>query len=311
MNKFFLSIIFASLVLIPDFALAQTQTREIGVSPFLQELAVAKGSSDRSSIVVSNNGTQELTITISTKDFLPGDQGEAIFVPDTEFNDFTFSLASWISIEGSDLITLAPQSSKEIFYKITPPVDAEPGTHYGAVLFSYSENSKPASVGITQSIGTIVLVNYGEARSEGKNNFTVDHNFEFGNNKFRFINLFSNTGNVHVKPKGEIEIKNLFGQVVGTSFVNPNGDNVLPKSDRIFISEWNPNNFLFGPYRANLVLTYGKEKIELTSEQILWVFPVYSIVILVVLLGILIWLIYHLRRWYRRKIIDANFKSNK
>ncbi len=284
----------------------KAETREINISPFLQELEVAKGSSLQSSITITNTSEQELTVSIATKDFLAGDRGEPLFVPDAEFNELTFSLASWITIDGGSTVILGPKQSKDIVYHINPPANAEQGTHYGAVMFSYDSDRQLAGVGITQSVGTIVLVRYGEARSQGMMSFSVDHRVEFFNNKFRFTNVFTNTGNVHVKPKGEIQFKNIFGKVVGSSFINRDGDNVLPQSDRTFLADWNPGNFSFGPYRANVLVTYGKEKLELRSEEIIWVFPVQVLVLLFFVVTIILWFIIHGRHWHRRRVLKKH-----
>jgi hypothetical protein len=303
-KKIFLLAALLIVIFTPITSYAQSQTREINISPFLQELEVAKGGQTKSEIAVTNNSDQSLAVSISTKDFLPGDRGEPLFVPDPEFNEVTFSLASWIKVDGGNQITLQPEETKKITYTVSPPQNSEQGTHYGAILFSYNGDQQLSGVGITQSVGTIVLVNYGEARSQGDVNFSVDHKLEFFTNKFLFTNLFSNTGNVHVKPKGEIQLKNIFGKVVGTTFVNRDGDNVLPKSDRTFISEWYPSNLSFGPYRASLVLNYGKEKLELRSEQIIWIFPIYILLIIVLLLIFILWYLLHGRHWHKRRIIS-------
>lgn len=296
-------------IIIPGkISYAQTQKREINISPFLQELEVEKGGQKQSSISVTNNGEQVLTVSVSLKDFLPGDRGEPLFVPDPEFNEQTFSLASWIKIEGGTEIVLQPRETKEVSYTINPPLNAEQGTHYGAVLFSYKGDQQLSGVGITQSVGTIILVSYGEARSQGDTNFSVDHKVEFLNNKFSFTNLFTNTGNVHVKPKGEIQFKNIFGKIVGSSFVNRDADNVLPKSERTFISEWYPNNLSFGPYRATLILNYGKEKLELRSEQIIWVLPIYFLGLIFIIIILLFWYFLHGRHWHKRRIISKHIK---
>lgn len=282
--------------------------QELGISPFLQEFEVAKGATTSSTINVSNTGTEPITVTISTKDFLPGERGEPEFIPDDEINETTFSLASWVKIKGSTVITIAPNSVTQIEYSVTPPVNAEQGSHYGAILFSYSSNKQLSGVGITQAIGSIIIVGYGEARSNGTINFYSDKNLSWWNNKIEFTNIFSNIGNVHVKPKGEVSIKNMFGQVVATPAVNRDAANVLPKSDRTFISSWQPGAWSFGRYKAESLITYGRERLEVRAVQIIWILPLYILFVIGIFIALVLWYLLHGRHWHRRRIIRKHLE---
>jgi hypothetical protein len=303
--KFFLLVVF-TLLLWPQAALAQTEFREITISPFLQELEVAKGGSVAATIDVTNNSEQGVVLNLSTRDFLPGDRGEPQFVPDDEYNDVTYSLASWIKLESGSRVELEPNETKTIPYTINPPTNAEQGSHYGAILFSMSDGATLSGVGITQSIGTIIIVSYGEARSEGYVEFSGEPSVVWWNEKIEFANQFVNTGRVHVKPKGEITIKNLFGQEVSTLTINRDASNVLPQSDRTFISDWYPSPYAFGPYFAESVITYGEERLEARNEIVVWVLPIYTLVLLGIILATLLWYLLHGRHWHRRRVIKKH-----
>jgi len=54
----------------------------------------------------------------------------------------------------------------------------------------------------------------------------------------KFALNFENTGNVHVRPHGNIFIKDAFGRQVGILDINGGQGNVLPQSVRIFNSTW-------------------------------------------------------------------------
>lgn len=320
----FLGVLFASQVAFKPTAVAQNVSKsntntpvanvisnadqELGISPFLQEFDVAKGATTSSTINVSNTGLEPITVTISTKDFLPGQRGEPEFIPDDEINETTFSLASWIRIKNSSVVTIAPNSVTQIEYSISPPLNAEQGSHYGAILFSYSSSKQLSGVGITQAIGSIIIVSYGEARSNGNLDFYSNKNLIWWNDKLEFTNVFSNIGNVHVKPKGEISIKNMFGQVVATPVINRDAANVLPKSDRTFISSWQPGAWSFGRYKAESLITYGRERLEVRAVQIIWIFPLYILFVIGIFLALVLWYILHGRHWHRRRIIRKHLQ---
>ena len=53
-----------------------------------------------------------------------------------------------------------------------------------------------------------------------------------------FETRFKNSGNVHLKPSGDIVIKNVFGRIAGVTPLNPRGSSVLSNSIRRTESEW-------------------------------------------------------------------------
>lgn len=297
-------ILLASLLwLAPTPAQAQTEFREITISPFLQEHEVAKGGTVLGEVEVTNNGTREIALQISARDFLPGDRGEPQFVPDEEFNDVTFSLAAWVSFPEGTQAVLQPNETKAIKYQLSPPANAEQGSHYGAILFSLSGSALASGVGINQSLATILIVSYGEARPEGNLEFIAEPALVFWNESVEFTNLFFNTGRVHVKPKGEVYVSNIFGKLIASPPTNKDAANVLPQSDRTFVTEWDPSTFAFGPYTVESVITFGNQKLEVRQEQIVWVLPIYILVPIGLGLLALVWFIIHGRHWHRKKVI--------
>src|SRR6185437_2370122 len=54
-----------------------------------------------------------------------------------------------------------------------------------------------------------------------------------------FTTIVSNSGNVHVSPKGNIFIRDSQQKDIGILDVNSNGGNILPGGKRIFNNSWN------------------------------------------------------------------------
>ena len=309
MKKFLLLVLIFALV-VPATANSQgVEVREISISPFLEEHEVEKGGTKQSKIELKNNSEKEITVFLSTRDFLPGDRGQPLYIPDDEYNEATFSLAAWISIESGTQVTLAAGEQRTINYSINPPENAEQGSHYGAILFSLTEGPTLSGVGITQSVASIIIVRYGEARSEGQLYFSANPTTVWWNSKIEFTNIFDNTGLVHVKPKGEVVIRNIFGRIVATPVVNRDAANVLPQSDRTFISDWFPSRISFGPYFAESNITYGRERLEAKQEVIIWILPGYTLALIGIALIAIIWFIFHGRHWHRKKVIDRHESS--
>ncbi len=302
MKKYFLFLVL--FFLLPHVSAAQTlETRGLGIAPFLVELEVDKGGNARSEITLTNTSSTPISIRVDTKDFLPGYEGQPRFVPDSEINDLTFSIASWITID-QPRVVINPGQSIDVPFTIAPPADAEEGTHYGAVLFSFSSSDTEAGVtDVTQSVGTIVLLRYGQAREAGVVDLQIPQTVYFSNDRVNFTNVFSNSGNVHVKPKGEIYIRNTFGQIVATPFINKDASNVLPKTERTFTNSWVPSIFAFGRYTAESVVIFGNGRLESREKNVIWILPWYLLGPLIIILVLLIWFPLHGKHIYHRRVI--------
>lgn len=287
------------------------QVRGLGVSPFLLDLDIPKGGTISSTIDIANRSEVPLVITVTPRDFLPGNEGQPEFVPDVTINDPTFSLASWIKLKISTQFTIEPGAVVTVPFTLNPPIDAEQGTHYGALLFSYvGTNAIGNASEVQQSVGTIILVRYGEARENGVVDLIPSAHVLWNADKVTFINKFTNTGNVHVQPKGEVYIKNMWGQIIETPFVNRDAANVLPKTDRSFVNSWYPSSFAFGRYTVETVLQFGRGRLEARDKHIILVLPWYFLIALGVVLAVILWFIFHGRHWHKRRVIKRHLENS-
>ena len=118
---------------------------------------------------------------------------------------------------------------------------------------------------------------------------------------------FANTGNVHLRPVGTLEVRNLFGKLVAQESINDTALTVLPATSRSFQVTWgrtakestSPNEARswktpVGPYRLTVEMTAG-ERTD-TRHTVVWIVPWRALVLLGTILG-LGWLI---RRRTRR-----------
>lgn len=305
-----LAILLFLFAILPQAAAAQLTNNAahgLGISPFLFDLEIPKGGTDSQEVELTNTGNDPITVIAEPRDFLPGKDGQPEFVPDPEINDKTFSLASWIHFEADNRIVIAPNETVKVTFTIAPPASAEEGTHYGAVLFNFFPSGGSGNgTEVTQAVGTIILVRYGQARETGATELHASKNLFFTSDRVVLTNIFSNSGNVHVKPKGEIYIKDWFGRTVATPFVNRDAANVLPKTQRGFVNSWTPSNFAFGKYTLESVLAYGNASLEARDKLIIWILPWYLLLILGTILAFLLWVVFHGRHLYKRRVIKKH-----
>ncbi|MFH2136533.1 MAG: hypothetical protein ABII19_02795 [Patescibacteria group bacterium] len=300
MKKGFILATLAALVL----GLAPMTASALTISPPLMEFDGRPGDSIVDVVKVSNETDEPLVLTSSVRNFKAMDEtGTPEFASDTE----STGLASWIQVS-EKTVTLAVGERKSILFTINVPGDAEPGGHFAGIL--WSTGGAPAedgpAVGVVAETGTLVLVRIaGEIQETGQL-------VEFSTDKTRYSYLpvdfnvrFENTGNVHVKPAGEVQIRNMWGRKVASLAVNDNLNSVLPDSIRKFDAAWQKSempsgasewqkereNFAWGKYTATVILNYGVDNRVVTAEKSFWVFPwlvtlfyLVSVVIVVLLL---------------------------
>jgi hypothetical protein len=310
-------ILIFGLLFVPLGALAQApvdasqglQVEGLGINPFIIEVDAEPGVVVTRSIHLGNTTDSPLTFTSSINDFVPnGRTGQPLFLSTDQDSDPQFSLSRWITITKQPTFIIPAHGETEVQFTITPPADAEPGTHYGGILFGRPPGvPQGSSSAVQHKAGAIILVKLGKSQEQlDLLSFSADQN-KFHKGPIDFHTVLSNTGNVHSKPKGEITIKNIVGGQILQIPINRDANIVLPQSEREFISEWKPW-FAFGRYTAEAVLYYGNPKLELRTKITFWVIPVKEVMLGVLGLAILAIMLYIAIRKYNRYIIK-NFSN--
>lgn len=270
----------------------------LGISPFLIETTIEPGKEQLQHITLTNTTSAPLPITISINDFVPsGEHGQASFLLANETSDPRFSLSTWIKIVQQPAFTIPPHGQTQVVFSITPPLDAEVGTHYGGLLFAYHPLSNSnTNVSVTEKAGTLILAKFGKVVEKGSiTDFTAESSLGFS--KTNFLLSFYNQGNAHIKPKGEIHIENMFGQEVASLPVNRDANIVLPESERNFENTWLPG-WRFGRYKATAILFFGTPKLEVRNEVVFWIIPWQRILFVLFVFMIAIWLaVFAIRRY--------------
>lgn len=249
------------------------EVQGIRLSPFIFEQNVPKGESYSNEIALTNTTSETVQISVAIHDFIPaGRHGEVRFLPSNQQTDPHFSLSKWVDITKQPEYTLPPNTTTRAAFKITVPIEADEGTHYGGILFSFSGDPTVGGSKIVQSIGAILVIKTGNAQENGVVESFTTSKTVYSEPAIPFSTLFSNTGSAHMNPKGKIEITNLFGSVVGLAYVNENAQISLPNTTREFNSVYR-SPFMFGKYQAKLTMYYGNPKLETRKTLSFWVFP--------------------------------------
>lgn len=261
-------------------------SRALTISPPLFDVSGNPGDVILQRIKVLNETAVPLRITIALNDFSSNgdEQGTPkFFAPITGVE---MGLTNWLSLNKSDF-TLKSKESRELPFAINIPKNATPGGYYGAIVLSSSAVNVNAGVGVGSQIASLILLRVnGVIKEEARiSSFLIERPFP-DSLPVNFTVRLENTGNAHLKPSGEIIIRNMLGLVTKRIQFNSEGGNILPQSARAYSSQWayakdpisNPwlreiRNFGFGSYSVEAKINYGQSQQTLNTTGSFTIWP--------------------------------------
>jgi hypothetical protein len=315
---FFSGLLFALFAFLP---LAQAEG--LKVSPSITEQTVKPGEVLYKSIKVANESSETKRIYVYLRDFTAdGEDGSPrLLVPGTEQGSF---LSSWISANYPDGINIPAGAEQQFDFSISVPVNAGPGGYYGAIVFGtkgsdarFTSIDKGAASSISQQAGSLLLLQVPGETNESANvrDFNTDKSVYNTPFKIDFSTRIENQGNVHIKPRGVIEVSNMFDKQVVSIKINDLGSNILPKSIRRFSAEWS-DKIGFGRYKAVLAMTYGQPvekggqgQQSLSYVTYFWIMPWKIIGYAGLIFFVLLLAVYITLNSYKKKAFDRAMKE--
>jgi hypothetical protein len=292
-----------AILLVTGSASAQRNAAGITVTPVKDEFTVNPGSTVVRTVRVINPISQTITLYPRVMDFTTdNDKGQPVFYTPKDRTS-TYALSQWVTFS-KPFIRIAPNEEERFEVTITAPVNAEPGGHYGAILFSTEEpklEEDVSQVGVVGLVGTLLLATVPGDITEKLLLEDFDAPVFLIRPPANFSVRISNVGNIHSKPVGEIKIRNWSGNVVQTLKVNEGNSNVLPESKRRFDNTWQFDWKTIGQFTASLALAYGSPEQQLAASRTFIVIPLWLIIAIIALILIITSLIVS-RRLKRAKL---------
>lgn len=304
-SKLVLAAVFLFSFVVTPLARAQNGNAArlgITVSPVTDEFSIKPGETIVRHVKVTNPVQQVVTLYPQVLNFTTDNEnGQPAFYNLNEKNT-RYALSDWVKFS-KEFIRVAPNENEVVDVTISAPSNAEPGGHYGAVLFSTEPpqvNDDVSQVSVVGLIGALMLAS---VPGDVIQNTTID-SFDaptvLVNGPALLSLVFNNAGNLHSKPQGEIKIRNWSGALITALKVNEGGGNVLPDSKRRFNSKWVFDWKRFGKYSATAVVTYGNPEKQMTATRTFLLVPVWLIILLALILLALVYFIF-IRRIMRRR----------
>lgn len=310
------------------------------ISPAFVDNSLNPGDTVIETLDLYNEDQFAITLYPQTANFTAGeDEGGTPKFYDSADDPYGTALAQWITLDADvgSSITLKPGERRSLVYTINVPYDVQPGGHFGAlVLGTLPSTDERGGIGIEQQIGELIFVRVsGDIKEQAG---LAEFGFKkpqvwYNSLPVEFFVRFENSGNTHLRPTGNLFVKNWWGRQVAAVVVNGDFKSVLPHSIRRFefawgetgqadggdspdfmeglVQEW--KNFALGKHKATLVLTYGASNKIITEEREFTVWPWRLMVVggvgLVMVLALL-WLLVKLnnmaviRRYERMKKLE-------
>ncbi len=209
----------------------------LGVSPAIEQLALAKGQDKVSfSVLVTNDSASPVTLVASVDDFTAlNSTGSALFLNNTTRLPAPHGLAHWMQPMLSEIM-LGPHASKLVPVTISNASSLAPGGHYGAVIFKVVPSATQLKNSLSANAAVSVLVfltTYNSGREavalSRPQLSTIAVDMPDG------INLvFANSGDVQTTPRGVVVITDRSGHEVVRGIVNVESGLVLPQTSRLY-----------------------------------------------------------------------------
>jgi hypothetical protein len=272
-KKLFLPLLFivlaiSLLLVLAAKSLAQSPSSyDVTVSPIFFDLITDPGGTIADKVRVRNNTSSPIPIKLGLEKLTGDINGNLALKQDK--NDYTLS---WVKFSQNTFVA-KPLEWTEIPFTVNVPKDAAFG-YYWAITFTQDVTSPLAKTGVslTGAAGVPILLNVRKegAVTKGKLvSLSVGPNF-YEYLPVKFLIKFENTGNIHIRPHGNIFVKDWLGRQLAMLDVNQGQGAILPSAARVFDTTWDDSFITIEPKMELGQPKLGKNgKVE-TSLKIRW-----------------------------------------
>lgn len=275
----FTGIVYSLFIILPSEIKAASF--DIAVNPSILQIELNPPATVemKESLTIENFSDNPLTLSIQYKPFRSADEfGMVEYLPKEDSlagaDPLIFQRIHLLERNNPiQEITLAPKQTKKLDLKILIPKDEPPSDYYFAILFVSKEDKQ--SLDSLQSsysnyvggIGISVLLSIGPKKETTGKIEEFSTPFFHEKSPVPFSVRIRNTSQHFIYPKGQITIKNMFGQTVGIIDLLP--VNILANSIRALPSK---ESFIFAAQKDRSdnshedLQSFSKEEIELIKQ---------------------------------------------
>lgn len=306
LKKILIILLFVASLLLIQTPRSYAQNFSTGVNPSVVQIKAKSPASIKSPLILLNSSDQNITYGIFLRPFKANSDlnGEPNFDPKltSDYETFFKNVRIFDADKQITQITLAPNEKKELTLNIEVNEETEARDYYFTVIFlskGADQKIKNNAVFSRGGIGTNVLLSIGsESKPAGRiAQFTGPK--IIGGSPAEFTLELANESDSFVSSKGNIIIRNIFGQIVGNIEFGPT--NILAGSNRIITDGNNSKlnwdqKFMLGIYKADLKVAISDDGPLLTESQTFIAIPYKAIFTIITSVLILLWLLKLVRK---------------
>ena len=324
-----ITIILASIFyfLTSGISIANAQSVDLGIYPPVFEVQTTPPADVKVPFFIQNFQDQSVDLSISIKAFNASgsENGQIVFLNDTSsLPDPFLSSRIKISDNGSQIssLILSPKQKRNLTLNIKIPSNEPKGDYYFSLVFS--SNGQPVSTGnfsLAQGgIASNILLSVGPlGKTQGIiDNFSAPFFTEKGPVPFNV--RVKNTSDHYITPKGDVSIKNMFGQTVGKVNLLPvnilsntirripdslqsgtakdsdyNKIKAVVEKNEFPVAVW-PEKFLFGPYTATLTIALSDQGPLFIKTVSFFAFPAEYLLGILLIIGLVIFIVIRVKQ---------------
>ena len=268
-----------------------SKANAITLFPSVMEVKLNPGESRQYFLALYNDEKEEIELSAIVERYIP--KGK-----ETAEDDFQNQALKWVDVPLK--VTLKPGETKKIPLRLTVPETADIGGYYTSLIWQNTSKTVESQLSLSVRLGTVIFLQVGDIKDQNLEiiEFNILEKKSIFSSQINFYSQIENTGNIHLNPKGEIQIFNSFGNPVEVTKFNENMNLILPKSTRSYEILWkqgtgknifegfNPRNW--GRFKAKLHLEYGDPIRDKDSEEVyFWIIPWQAILLIFLILILL------------------------
>lgn len=294
----------------------ETPGTSIRLMPVSKILQLASSSTYDESFEVFNDGAEKIQVETyaAPYSYVYSNEEDLYKLGFNNENNFT-QISRWISFKNSAdefvekaVFDIEANSSVRIDFRVSTPANIPAGGQY-AVIFAHALNGVTSSAGIRTEASPGIVV-YGRS-TEGEvlmtseiRDLSIKRSITEGNtirNNISASAKIKNTGNVDFTATGKLKVSPILGfGSYGAEDDQPTSRiSIIPESELVLSDEWTETPG-FGVFKVSWMVTAGDSTESV--EKIVFLIPVWFIILIISLLTILIiWIIIRVRKRKERR----------
>jgi len=215
---------------------------EVRVSPTITQLCLASGEEKSDFFSVYNAGDKQLSVEVQEEELLKSSE-------DSKSAD----VSAWLKVE-PEKFDIGPGETKSVKYNIKVP-KGQRGELRGQIFFATNADFS-SGIGIKNRFGVAIYAAIKGTEVVKAKITEVDVSKAPDNKNIKFSVIVQNKGNVHIRPRGKLLVKNKEGNVV-KELILPYGYPIMPNAGHAYDAIWEDMDLSKGKYKIVASIQYG------------------------------------------------------